>query len=49
MTTKVLHSQNSRNVLTYVDDIIVKSKKQKKTMSLICKRHLPISGKLVLS
>jgi hypothetical protein len=28
MTTKVLHSQISRNVLTYVDDIIVKSTKQ---------------------
>jgi hypothetical protein len=28
MTTKVLHSQMSRNVLTYVDDIIVKSMKQ---------------------
>jgi hypothetical protein len=29
MTTKVLHSQIGRNVLTYVDDIIVKSTKQK--------------------
>jgi hypothetical protein len=29
MTTKVLHSQVGRNVLTYVDDIIVKSTKQK--------------------
>jgi hypothetical protein len=28
MTAKVLHSQNSINVLTYVDDIIVKSTKQ---------------------
>jgi hypothetical protein len=28
MTTKVLHSQIGRNVLTYVDDIIVKSTKQ---------------------
>jgi hypothetical protein len=28
MTTKVLHSQIGRNVLTYVDDIIVKSMKQ---------------------
>jgi hypothetical protein len=28
MTAKVLHSQISRNVLTYVDDIIVKSTKQ---------------------
>jgi hypothetical protein len=28
MTTKVLHSQINKNVLTYVDDIIVKSTKQ---------------------
>jgi hypothetical protein len=28
MTTNVLHSQIGRNVLTYVDDIIVKSTKQ---------------------
>ena len=28
MTAKVLHSQIDRNVLTYVDDIIVKSTKQ---------------------
>jgi hypothetical protein len=28
MTAKVLHSQVGRNVLTYVDDIIVKSTKQ---------------------
>jgi hypothetical protein len=28
MTTKVLHPQIGRNVLTYVDDIIVKSTKQ---------------------
>jgi hypothetical protein len=28
MTSKVLHSQTGRNVLTYVDDIIVKSTKQ---------------------
>jgi hypothetical protein len=28
MAAKVLHSQISRNVLTYVDDIIVKSTKQ---------------------
>jgi hypothetical protein len=28
MTVKVLHSQIGRNVLTYVDDIIVKSTKQ---------------------
>jgi hypothetical protein len=31
MTAKVLHSQIGRNVLTYVDDIIVKSTKQKKS------------------
>jgi hypothetical protein len=30
MTAKVLHSQIGRNVLTYVDDIIVKSTKQEK-------------------
>jgi len=28
MIAKVLHSQIGRNVLTYVDDIIVKSTKQ---------------------
>jgi hypothetical protein len=28
MTAKVLHSQIGRNVLTYVDDIIVKNTKQ---------------------
>jgi hypothetical protein len=28
MTAKVLHSQIGRNVMTYVDDIIVKSTKQ---------------------
>jgi hypothetical protein len=28
MTAKVLHSQIGRNILTYVDDIIVKSMKQ---------------------
>jgi hypothetical protein len=28
MTAKVLHSQIGRNVLTYVDDIIVKSTKK---------------------
>jgi hypothetical protein len=47
MTTRVLHSQIGRNVLTYVDDIIVKSTKQEKITLLICKRYLPISGKLV--
>jgi hypothetical protein len=31
MTAKVLHSQIGRNVLTYVDDIIVKSTKQEKS------------------
>jgi hypothetical protein len=48
MTAKVLHSQIGRNVLTYVDDIIVKTQ-SKKTMLLICKKHLPISDKLVSS
>jgi hypothetical protein len=43
MTAKVLHSQIGRNVLTYGDDIIVKS------ILLTCKRHLPILGKLVLN
>jgi hypothetical protein len=28
MTSKVLHSQIGKNILTYVDDIIVKSTKQ---------------------
>jgi hypothetical protein len=45
MTAKVLHSQIGRNVLTYVDDIIVKVR-SKKIISLICKKHLLISGKL---
>jgi hypothetical protein len=45
MTAKVLHSQIGRNVLTYVDDIIVKSMKKEITL-LICKKHLLISGKL---
>jgi hypothetical protein len=31
MTAKVLHSQIGRNVLTYVDYIIVKSMKQEKS------------------
>jgi hypothetical protein len=48
MTAKVLHSQIGRNVLTYVDDIIVKSQ-NKKIMLPICKRRLPISDKLVSS
>jgi hypothetical protein len=33
MTAKVLHSQIGRNVLTYVDDIIVKSTKQEKQVA----------------
>jgi hypothetical protein len=45
MTTKVLHSQIGRNVLTYVDDIIVKST-SKKTTLLIYRKHLLILGKL---
>jgi hypothetical protein len=45
MTVKVLHSQTGRNVLTYVDDIIVKARSKKITL-LICKKHLLISGKL---
>jgi hypothetical protein len=31
MTTKVLYSQIGRNVLTYVDDIIVKKHKARKS------------------
>jgi hypothetical protein len=45
MTAKVLHSQIGRNVLTYIDDIIVKSTKQK-IILLICRKHLLILGKL---
>jgi hypothetical protein len=45
MTAKVLHSQIGRNVLTYVDDIIVKTR-SKKIISLICKKHLLILDKL---
>jgi hypothetical protein len=48
MIAKVLHSQIGRNVLTYVDDIIVKGTKQE-IIFLTCKRHLPILGKLVLN
>jgi hypothetical protein len=48
MTSKVLCTQIGRNVLTYVDDIIVKSMKQEITL-LICKKHLPTSGRLALS
>jgi hypothetical protein len=45
MTANVLHSQIGKNVLTYVDDIIVKAR-SKTIISLICKKHLLISGKL---
>jgi hypothetical protein len=46
MTAKVLHSQIGRNVLIYVDDIIVKA--QSKTIKLLTyKKHLPTSDKLV--
>jgi hypothetical protein len=45
MTAKVLHSQIGRNVLKYVDDIIVKTR-SKKIISLICRKHLLILGKL---
>jgi hypothetical protein len=48
MTSKVLSTQIGRNILTYVDDIIVKSMKQE-IIFLICKKHLPTSGKLALS
>jgi hypothetical protein len=48
MTSKVLHSQIGRNVLTYVDDIIVKRTKQENHIAVL-QEHLPISGKLVLS
>jgi hypothetical protein len=40
MAAKVLCSQIDRNVLTYVDDIIVKSTRQEIT-SWIYKKHLP--------
>jgi hypothetical protein len=33
MTSSVLHTQMGRNVLTFVDDIIVKSTKQEKSQS----------------
>jgi hypothetical protein len=46
MTAKVLYSQIGRNVLIYVDDIIVKA--QSKTIKLLTyKKHLPTSDKLV--
>jgi hypothetical protein len=35
MTTKVLSSQLGRNVLTYVDDIIVRSTKQQSHISYL--------------
>jgi hypothetical protein len=44
-TSKVLSSQIDRNVLTYVDNIIVKSMKQE-IILLICKKHLPTSERL---
>jgi hypothetical protein len=47
-TSKVLSSQIDRNVLTYVDDIIVKSMKQE-IILLICKKHLPTSERLALN
>jgi hypothetical protein len=43
MTANVLHSQIGRNVLTYVDDIIVKTRNKKITLP-ICKRRLPIQA-----
>jgi hypothetical protein len=46
MTAKVLHSQIGRNMLTYVDDIIVKSKK---IMFLIYKKHLLTLDRPVLN
>jgi hypothetical protein len=46
MTAKVLHSQIGINVLTYVDDIIVKSTKQANHVADL-QKHLPISDKLV--
>jgi hypothetical protein len=41
MTAKVLHSQIGINVLTYVDDTIVKAQGKKITL-LICRRPSPI-------
>jgi hypothetical protein len=46
MIATILHSQIGRNVLTYVDDIIVKSTKQENHIADF-ERHLPTSGKLV--
>jgi hypothetical protein len=46
MTAKVLHSQIGKNVLTYVDDIIVKSRSKIITL-LICRRSSLISDRLV--
>jgi hypothetical protein len=48
MTSKVFCTQIGRNVLTYVDDIIVKSTKQENSF-LISKKHLPISERLASS
>jgi hypothetical protein len=49
MIVKVLITQIGRNVLTYVDDIIVKKARRKKITLLIYKKHLPILGRLVSS
>jgi hypothetical protein len=48
MISKVLSTQISKNVLTYVDDIIVKSTSKKTTLQ-ICKKHLPTLGRLASS
>jgi hypothetical protein len=48
MTSKVLSSQIGRNVLTYVDDIIVKARSKKITL-LTCKKHLPTLERLASS
>jgi hypothetical protein len=48
MTSKVLSTQIGKNVLTYVDDILVKIT-SKKTTLLICKKHLPTSERLASS
>jgi hypothetical protein len=46
MTSKALSSQLGRNVLTYVDDIIIRNTKQQDT-SQTSKKHSPISEKRV--
>jgi hypothetical protein len=48
MTAKVLHTQIGKNVLTYVDDIIIKSTKQENHVA-DCKKHLLTSEELVLN